>query len=259
MRLSLIASALLALLVLPLLSAGAAHAAVAKKQVHAPTPAKMILVRATKEALDLPISNRLQALESQGEQGYGNLVSIMFDEKMPMESRWRAVTAAGRIGQAQAKPEIVRALGRSEWFMRNAGLVAMAGIDQAEAVAWARKLVSDKALVVRTAAVETLAELKDRASASLLWQKLYAKENFRRGQSLFVRRHIVETLAVLEPTGSEGKFVEVLSDKDASLHPFAILALEHMTNVRFNEAAPLPLQREHWQSWWKEKSRSAKL
>jgi hypothetical protein len=238
---------------------GSAHAAVSKKQAQIRVPARTILVRATKEALDLPISNRLQALESQGEQGYRNLVSIMFDEKMPMETRWRAVTAAGRLGGKQATPEIERALGRSEWYMRNAGLVAMAGVDPESAARWARKLISDKALVVRTAAVETIAELKDHASAALLWQKLYAKENYRRGQSLFVRRHIVETLAVLEPVGSEGKFVEVLSDKDTSLHPLAIFALEQMTKQRFNESAPLPLQREHWQSWWKEKSRTANL
>lgn len=218
-----------------------------------------ILVAATKEALAMPLEKRIPALSEQGPQGYRNLVQIMFDEKASMEARWRAVTSVGAIGGVESIPEIERALKKNEWYMRSAGLVAMSNVNRKSAIYWARKLLSDKALVVRAAAVETLAELKDTEASSVLWQKLYAKENFKNGQSLFVRKRIVETLAQLNQSGSESKFIEVLGDKDKSLHPSAILALERMTQIRFSDLGSIPLQRERWQAWWKDKTKSANL
>lgn len=230
-------------LLAPLFCAVAASAAISKN--------------VTQEALSKPFAGRLETLENQGPQGYRNLMTIMFDEKMPMATRWRAVTAAGRIGGKESVPELERALKAPDWFMRNAGLVALAKIDRKAAIGWARKLVNDRALVVRAAAVETLADLRDTDSAGLLWEKLYAKENFRHEQSLFIRRRIVEALAVFKPVGSEGKFVKILADRDENLHPLAILALEKLTNNSLgSEKDPVAFKRERWQKWWDERAQA---
>ena len=221
---------------------------------HRAEPTKISL-DATKNVLKLPIDQRIQLLMREGEQGYRNLVGLMFNEALPMEIRWRAVTASGRIAGALAKPELKRAFQSHDWYMRNAALVSMAHIDRATATDWARRLMSDKSLVVRTAAVSAIAQFQDQASAPLLWEKLYSKENFRGKQSLFIRRHIVEALARLKPAGSESQFIEVLADNDKTLHPAAIRALESLTDKRIGKATdPMTVKRAQWQRWWKERS-----
>lgn len=212
-----------------------------------------VSLRSTSDALDLPLNNRMAVLLSQGPQGYRNLRTLMFDNRAPMETRWRAVIAAGLIGKRESRPEIERALRSSDWYMRNAGLVAMADIDRSSGILWARKLLSDKAMVVRSAAVGQLADLRDFDSKDLLWQKLYAKENFRGTQSLFIRRRIVEALGLLRQPGDQKRFVEILSDKDVTLHPLAIEALELLTRQTLGSARePVNFRRERWQKWWQD-------
>ena len=221
---------------------------------HRAEPTK-ITIDATKNALKLPIDQRIQLLMREGEQGYRNLVGLMFNDALPMEIRWRAVTASGRIAGALAKPELKRAFQSHDWYMRNAALVSMAHIDRATATDWARRLMSDKSLVVRTAAVSAIAQFQDQASAPLLWEKLYSKENFRGKQGLFIRRRIVEALARLKPAGSESQFIEVLADNDKTLHPAAIHALESLTAKQIGKATdPMSVKRAQWQRWWKERS-----
>lgn len=220
-----------------------------------PDRVKSIKAIDTKSALQLPLQNRIEALREQGPQGYRNLVAIMFDEKAGMESRWRAVTAVGIIAGDESKPELERALKSSEWYMRNAALVAMSAVNRDNASQWARRLLDDKALVVRAAAVQSLLELRDSSSVALLWKKLYAPENFKNSESLFIRKRIVESLAQLEKTGAEKKFIEVLADKDEALHAPAIMALEKITEQKLgNQRDTLRVQRERWRSWWSDKA-----
>ncbi|HVK62311.1 MAG TPA: HEAT repeat domain-containing protein [Bdellovibrionales bacterium] len=207
----------------------------------------------TKAALSKPLPERLASIRSQGVHGYRNLVALMFDDAASMDVRWKAVTAAARVGGVESKPELERALKSKEWFMRNAALVAMAPLDRKETVTWARKLLSDKALVVRMAAVDAIRKSRDTASVPLLWEKLDAKENFRGSHSLFIRHRIAETLAVMETPGREAKFVALLKDKDPSLHPFAISALERLTKQTFGKAGePVQVKKAHWEKWWRD-------
>lgn len=256
MSFRLVSRAVLAALIV--LSVDGAGAAVPKKPssiaVAYPTT---VSLDSTRSALSMPMTNRMQLLHSQGPAGYRNLVAIMFNSKESMDNRWRSVTAAGRIGGEHARPELERALKAKEWYMRNAALVAMTQIDRETTIRWARALLSDKALVVRAAAVEALGELKDAESSTLLWQKLYAKENYKGQQSLFIRRRILEALAKTEPRGREGKFIEALSDKDESLHPVAVFALEKMTQKRFGTMKePVRAKRVYWQQWWREQGQA---
>lgn len=228
----------------------------AKRTANKTWPAAVEIER-TRTALGLPLANRLRVLRGQGPAGYRNLVKIMFSAAESMDMRWRAVIAVGRLGGVLSLPEIERALRGREWFMRNAGLVAIAQISGVEARQWARQLLSDRALVVRAAAVDTLERLNDRDSSQLLWSKLYARENYMGEQSLFIRRRIVEVLARFEGKGREGKFIEILADKDESLHAPAISALERITENSLGKAnEPLRFRRAQWQRWWKEKAQA---
>ena len=203
-------------------------------------------------ALELPMGQRVSSLRRQGPEGYKTLAAIMFDEKESMATRWKAVTAAGRLGGKSAQPEIERALKHETWYMRNAGLVAMRGIDNAKALSWAKRLLDDKALLVRVAAVEAIGEIGSSKDAPALWEKLNSKQSFKKGQSLFIRQRIVEALARIESSGKEAAFMQILNDPDVMLHQPAIQALERMTRKSFGSGElDLKSQRAQWLNWWK--------
>jgi hypothetical protein len=203
-----------------------------------------------RSSLELPMSQRVGSLRRQGPEGYRKLTQIMFDENETMAVRWKAVTAAARLGGKNSQPEIERALKSQTWFMRNAGLVALRGIDQNQALKWANKLLDDKALLVRAAAVEVIGDVGTQKDAPALWSKLNSKESFKKGQSLFIRRGIVEALARIEGPGREAAFVQVLNDSDITLHPGAIQALQRLTHKSFGPN-DIRTQRAQWLSWWK--------
>ena len=113
--------------------------------------------------------------------------------------------------------------------MRNAALLVLPYGSRKWAVQWARRMMHDQALVVRTAAVKALQQLGASEAQPLLWEKLYSRENFRGGDSLWIRTHILEALTQFAHTGEEYKFVAVLGDKDKSLHPIALRALKKLT------------------------------
>jgi HEAT repeat protein len=193
-------------------------------------------VEETRSALGLPLENRIATISAQGEAGIRNLQALMFDENGSIDLRWRAVTATARIGGANSKSVLAKALRAKEWYMRNAALLAIKGVDRELATAWSKELLSDDALIVRMAAVDTLGELNDAKAPALLWQKLYAKENFKGQLSLAIRRRIVETLARIDDKSHQANFVKVLSDADESLHQPAIAALERITGKKLTRS-----------------------
>ncbi len=210
----------------------------------------------TKAALNMPTDERLEELQDQGPQGYRNLVEIMKDDGLSVESRWRAVTAAAEVGGDESIPDLEYALSSKDWFLRNAGLIGAQNVDRQLAINWAKKLLDDKALVVRVAAVSVLDELNDKSSIMLLWKTLAARENFQGRESLYIRRRIAEALTHLESPGSEGRFIALLKDPDDTLHPASIVALERLTGLRFgaDDHDSLPVRRSRWLKWWKERS-----
>ncbi len=230
-------------------------ASLAQASIPSHPPAKTypnsVSLATTKSALMLPLTNRIEAVQAAGPEGYRNLVTIMFDEKQSMDLRWRATMSVGRIGGKLAEPELERALAAQEWFMRNAGLLALARVNQTKALELAEKLLGDKALVVRASAVDVINDYGDAKSTDLLWKKLYSKENYKGKQSLFIRRRIVETLAKVSQHGDEAKFVQVLGDGDESLHGPAIAGLEHITSQKLGgNNEPMKFKRAYWQKWW---------
>jgi HEAT repeat protein len=194
-------------------------------------------------ALRLPVSKRVEAIEKQGLRGLHELQKMAFDKSQSLETRWRAITSIGRVHPKSGRAVLEKAMVSPEWFVRNAALVVAPYSERAWAVKWARILIHDQALVVRTAAVQSLRQLNAVDSQALLWEKLYSSENYRAGKSLWIRRHILEALAQFARVGQEKNFITVLADKDASLHPIAMRTLEKITRQKYEN----PMQ---WQAWW---------
>lgn len=208
--------------------------AVAKKNT-APEKDFDNVVATTVEVLKLPGDTRMEFLAKLGPKAYKELMTVAFDSNYGMKVQWRALTAMAMLGKTNAIPEMERALGHKDWYLRNAGLVVINEIKPSKAREWAKKLMSDPSLIVRTEAVSVLRKNRDLSARNLLWEKLYDKQNFRGTASLWVRRHIVETLGEMKTKGDEMKFLKVLDDKDKTLHPAALSALESLTRKHLGE------------------------
>ncbi|MNK12078.1 hypothetical protein D3C87_301350 [compost metagenome] len=190
----------------------------------------------TLEIVNLPSSNRRMVVEGkQGEKHYNAFIEVAFSEKQPMTVRWKALMAAAESRRGKATTDLMRAGDHSEWFMRNAALVALAEVNPEKAHALATKLIKDKALVVRSAAVETLRKNETPEVRDLLWEELSQSYNFKKKESLWIRPQIVEVLAA-KPQGHEIKiFASLLSDKDQRVQVPAIRGLEKITGTRLGK------------------------
>lgn len=104
--------------------------------------------------------------------------------------------------------------------------------------------------MVRTSAVLSIRELGDKKSLDILWEKLYAPENFRGAQSLWIRRHIVETIAAFRPKDAHSKFIKLMDDPDKTVSQAAVTALETTTGMTLGHPQdPLSVKTAYWRRW----------
>ena len=220
--------------------------------------------------LGLPLENRKQALSRYHSFSFHVLKQFVFSKKEIMSIRWKALTSLARLYPEKSYPVVQDALRNDSWFLRNAGLIAMEIINPEESVRWAGELLNnDLSLVVRTAAVVMIKKHKASRYKVYLLGKLNAPDSFHKKKSLWIRHHIVSTLADFSEPGEERMFISFLHDPDTRLHPSAIVALEKLTGKTFRSsegereiAAEKEDQKHKWISWWSEsrhKQNSAKL
>lgn len=224
--------------------------------VQAAIPAKNNLRPRVMEILNLPSENRSQALLATTEDMYGEFIKIAFTEDQTMRLRWRALMAAAENRREKATADLLKASVHKQWFMRNAALVALAEVNEPEAQKLARKLVKDKALVVRSAAVDVLQKSARPEVRDLLWEEMNQKYNFRNQESLWIRSQIVEALAT-KPADHELKlFTKFLNDKDMRVQSAAVGGMEKLTGVKLGDAKAT---REKMVQLWQDYVRKEKI
>ncbi len=204
------------------------------------------------KALLQPLPHRITQLQSAGSPAFNELKQMIFDNKEKLLYRWRALTALGRINPQEALPIIETALRSSDWFLKNAALLSLTYSSREKIIFWSRQLLDDKSLMVRTAAVQMIEKVKGEELSDLLWNKLNAKENFKNGQSLWIRRHIVRTLSHFAHPDDQEKFINVLKDNDRSLHYWALVGLAQLSGEEKPKETIVPKlinqKRKYWLS-----------
>lgn len=181
------------------------------------------------ELLTLPEANRKLIANMQPKSFYNQVVNVAFDSQKPMSMRWKALMLASDLGKKSSFQDLLKASRSRDWFMRNAALVALKDQDQELSYQVAKKLIQDKALVVRSAAVDVVAESGEPSARTVLWDELNKKYNFKNQSSLWIRSQIVEVLARQPEALEKNKFMALLADKDEKIHPYAVAAMEKMT------------------------------
>ena len=203
--------------------------------------------------LSLPLENRLQSLSTYGQANFPILKALVLSRYEEMPVRWKALTSLARLYPEKSRPIILKSLRSSVWFLKNAGLIAMEIIDPKESVRWAGHLLNDPSLVVRTAAVNTIKKHKAEQYKFQLLEKLNSKDSFYKNKSLWIRHHIVSTLALFAQPGEEHIFISFLQDPDERLYPASISALEKLTGKNFH-AKKIITQKQKWLTWWGEQA-----
>jgi HEAT repeat protein len=176
--------------------------------------------------LNAPIEERLRLVKELSAAERAELEVIAFSDKESVSQRWRAITLLGRAYPQENREFLEKALKSKEWFLRNAAVTVLEYSEREWAVRWLRIMLHDPALIVRASVVEAISKMGAIETEDLLWEKLYASENYRGGKSLWIRRHILETLTKFTTPEREERYLKLLSDPDVSLRPLAATALE---------------------------------
>jgi len=194
-----------------------------------------------------PIDQRVTAFSALKDKGFKFLSQTAFDKKEALQTRWRAITTMGRLDAALFRKQIDQALTSGEWFVRNAGLIALLSDDRSRAIQWSQSMLRDSALMVRTQAVRNLLALNARESEPALWAALYDRSNYKGRESLWIRAHVAETLAKFSGPGRAKDFERMLLDEDIRLHKWAVNGLESATGMRMSDVKEaVEIRRQKW-------------
>lgn len=213
--------------------------------------------------LQLPLNDRLQWAQNEGVQVLPQLEALVFDETQSMQTRWRALTLAGRVFAKASRPLLEKAATHPHWFLRNAALMTVPYADRKWAIHWSLQLLDDKAVVVRAAAADALKKLKAFEARPALWQKLYDPQNFKQGKSLWVRKNIVAALAHMVRFDDKQAFIKILKTDEPSLYASAVQALESINpapsspllyKVHVPNRLKVSQKRKLWLSWWQQQN-----
>jgi HEAT repeat protein len=179
------------------------------------------------------------------------LKKIAVRNSSDLQIRWRALVLAARLLKHEVRPEITQAARSSDWFMRSAAMIAANEISTDEAAVLARKLVNDKALVVRSAAVDILGGTGLPTDRQILWRIIHDPVNSRNGQSLWIRSQALELLAKHPQKKEVADFMNLLKESDLELQAIAIHGLEQISETKFGGAQEsIEQHRRKWLQWW---------
>lgn len=202
------------------------------------------------EILAMPPENRVAVAQARKDLILKDLEQWAFNSEKDYSERWKALVLYLRLAGEAGKATLSKALHAEEWYMRNAALVAAQEMAPREAVTAAKTLLSDRALVVRSAAIEVLKTHLDSEVRELLWDEMAQPRNFRKKQSLWTRPQILGVLAE-EPQDRElPLFIAGLREADPRMHEPAVAGLEKLTRQFLGKnGSKLSEKRELWLKW----------
>lgn len=172
-------------------------------------------------------------VQSENDQNFATQIARAKNQSLPMAQRWDALIKSAEEADGTQIKQVLDFAKSKDWYMRNALLVALDKVGTDLVYDKAKVLVSDKALVVRSAAVEILTRLESQEVRDLLAKELNRNYNFVGKKSLWIRAQIMKNL-VKKPYQSEREyFAKLLFDNDPEISAMSMQALEKISQVHF--------------------------
>lgn len=175
------------------------------------------------------------AISEQVENNFEAQYKTAKQAGLPMSVRWKALLSAAEVADGDDFNKLLTFSKDKDWYMRNALLVALEKIESDIVYDKAKELLSDKALVVRSAAVDILSKSKDSEIRRMFSKEMSKKYNFNGKSSLWIRPQMMKYLAENPGQDELTYFVQFLNDKDHQVARYSIQALEKLTQIRFTE------------------------
>lgn len=160
---------------------------------------------------------------------FANHLLTASNTKLNMNSRWSSLLKAAELADREQLDEVKKFSSDKEWYMRNASLVALNKVNRDAAIEEARKLLSDKSLVVRSAAVEIVAQKMNTENKKALIEEIDKAYNFHKKSSLWIRLQILEKVAEVAISTDREIFVKNLFDSDQKIAGLSAATLEKIT------------------------------
>ncbi len=192
------------------------------------------------------------------QEAYGRLATVDVTAEVlrmarskdtPAVERWVAVRALGTNPSPEARAALIEFLDSPNAPTRMAALGGIGErVDRTLSGRVASKL-ADPAILVRAAAADALALLKDASTVPDLARALKDPTNTYRGQSLWVRRHFVDALSAIGSHDAAPALAAALEDRDPAVATSAMHALERMAGFSYREGRTPAEEREAWKRW----------
>lgn len=155
------------------------------------------------------------------------------NEALPMKQRWTALQKASALASGDDFLKVVAFGDSKDWFMRNASLVALEKSGSDMVYDQAKKLITDKALVVRSAAADILIRLNGDGVKRIFSAELEKRYNFNGKSSLWIRKQMMTHLVKNANSSERDFYVRYLYDQDVEIAALSTRALEKITKIRF--------------------------
>lgn len=174
-----------------------------------------------------------------GAGDFSKYIDMAANNKLDMNSRWRALISASDFATEKESVKQINQIkvftSNKDWYMRNASLIALAKISSVDAIVEAKKLLNDKSLVVRSAAVDVLGESLTAEHKKILTEEFDKPYNFHKKSSLWIRKQILEKLFINVDIRDRHFFVKNLFDSDVQIAELSGKALEKLTGQKVED------------------------
>lgn len=183
-------------------------------------------------------------------ESFLSYIRMASDENLGMNKRWSSLISAASLSDSKNIDQIRSFTSNKQWYMRNASLIALFKADPSIAVIEAKKLLKDKALVVRSAAVEVVSKNLTSEHKKVLEEEFMKNYNFHKNSSLWIRKQIIEKLSSTAGRQDRDFFAKNLFDTDKDVSLISAKTLEKITGL----SVEAPDVVEKWKALVKEKN-----
>lgn len=199
-----------------------------------------------------PLELRREAFSKlQVESATSTLIRIANDTSAAAGHRWVAVRALGMIPTGEAEVALIALLANPQAPTRIAACLAAGERGDQRLSGRVAARLDDKALLVRQAAADALAQLRDPTTLADLSRALADPSNTYRGTSMWVRRHYVQAMAAIGTDRAIPELAVALRDSDSTVREAAVVGFEKLAGFSYRDGRTPEEEAEAWQRWSK--------
>jgi len=196
-----------------------------------------------------PESDRMAIFEKLTNEATANQKSILTvakDSKAASNTRWVAIRVLGKAKLSESTKELEALCSDPDSVIRVAAITALSDMNSVSSTEVIASKLKDPALIVRGSAADALAILKDIRTIDDLADALESKDNYYRGQSVWVRVRFVLALGEIGSKIAFPALEKALVDEDPKVVTAALVALRNIVGFDFSEGRS---REEHIQAW----------